>query len=379
MIEQHDPRDIVLIYCSYSDKGPLNWDKEKFKYYIAYFDNDKTPIDILFDTFLFMYRKSSRGHLFEFSWDDKPTDKKDWLEALDRFFAKDHQLFALEEASYELSVQLNRKVNPKVILTLPYPDIRQEKFGVIEYENKKINLNFLENDSARLMALKWYIDETLKRWQKAKFKNIKLIGFYWFNETHLNHRTEFILCARKKMRNSKYNDLEDDFSLMKLTSEYIHSNTLNGRRLTITWIPYHPYGDERQYLNFSKLWLEQNEKQKVDYLIIQPNYFFPRWKKSREDLRNIINNAKKIGAGVEVEFNNTVLTDREAQERLFHYLNEIKDTGEYYWKTYLGYYQSGDTVYQLATKKSFRKIYERLVKFIQDRRKYLIKFSKGGK
>jgi len=383
--ELSHPRDIVLIYCCFDNEGPRNWDKKRFKYYLAYFDKaqgftklpqktideKKTSLNkmgeieifntskkyILFDTFLFMYRRSSRNHFFETSAKILPTDKIDWEECLDRFFAKDLQLSALDNATSEIATQLQIRFKPNVILTLPYPDVRQADFGKINEGSQ--SLDFTKSDEARLNAIKWYVDTAIKRWQESRFSNLSLLGFYWFNEGHKN--------LRDKTDPTLKDAPSDDYELMKATSLYIHSKKVDGRNLTLTWIPYSPYGDK--YLEFCKKWLCEKNGQNVDYLMIQPNYFFPRWKKTIEDLRRTINNAKSIGAGVEIEFDATLMDEKEAQNKLIDYLEEVKKTGDYYKETYIGYYQSLNTLYKIATTDSTRYLYEEFCKFLQERKK----------
>jgi len=357
------PRDIILIYCSYYNNNPKNWDKEKFKYYLAYFDKkpgeniSSYPQDILFDTFLFMYYRTSRGRSVECDPKSLPTDKQDWEECADRFFDTEFQLSALDKASLEISDLLNINFRPKVILTLPYPDVRQKDFGKIN-ENST-SLDFSKSEEMRFDAIKWYVDNTIQMWEKAKFKNLNLIGFYWFNESHIN--------ARKQMSISEKEAPHYDFELMKKTCQYIHSIKVDGKKLTLSWIPYNPYGDER--IDFCKEWLNQKEEQQIDYLMIQPNYFFPKWNKTIEDLKRTIHNAESIGAGVEIEFDDKIFTEKELPDRLINYLNEVRNTGDYYQKTCIGYYQGVDTFYKLFSTDSTNWIYKEIYNFISDRRK----------
>ncbi len=359
-----EPRDIVLIYCGFDSRGPRNWAAEKLKCYAAFWKHSGTaneePVDILFDTFLLMYRISSRGHLFEESPKQPSTDKADWEECLDRIFLPTLQLAALNSTLEELGPRLHPAYRANVILTLPHPSVLQTDFGALEPDGP--SLNFARSENHRIAALKWYIDEALKRWHMHQFTRLRLIGFYWFNETHRNSRPTTATIAASLPT--------DDLALMRQTARYIHSKTIEGRTLTLSWIPYNPYATK--YLDVCKQLLTYPKQEHVDYLMIQPNYFFPRWKKTVQDLRNTILNASHIQAGIEIEFDNNLLKDTALQLRFHEYLNEVQATGKFYRSSYIGYYQGLDTVYGMATDPSFSSFYERLYDFIRGRRIHVL-------
>lgn len=355
-----EPRDIVLIYSAFDPRGPRNWTPAKLKYYVAFWKNSGTPeeqpVDILFDTFLFMYRISSRNHLFEESPRHTATDKIDWEECLDRFFHPEFQLAALNQTVEQLSPWLDPAYRANVILTLPHPSVLQTDFGRLEPDGQ--SLNFARSESDRLAALEWYVDEALQRWHLHQFPRLRLIGFYWFNETHRNNRPTTATVPASLPT--------DDLTLMRHAARYIHSKTVDGRPLTLSWIPYNPFATT--YLNICQQLLAAPKPEHMDYLMIQPNYFFPRWKKTIEDLRNTVHNARQIGAGIEIEFDNNLFKDPVLQQRFREYLNEVQATGTFYRDTYIGYYQGLDTVYGMASDQSFFSFYQRLYDFIRGRR-----------
>jgi hypothetical protein len=363
-----EPRDIVLIYCGFDSRGPRNWTADKLKYYAAFWKHGGTPneqpVDILFDTFLFMYRISSRKHLFEESPKQPSTDKLDWEECLDRIFHPTFQLAALNRTLEDLGPRLHHAYRANVIFTLPHPSVLQKDFGRLETDGP--SLNFARSESDRLAALKWYIDEALKRWHMHQFPRLRLIGFYWFNETHRN--------SRSSLQDIPASLPSDDLALMRQTARYIHSKKVDGHTLTLSWIPYNPYAST--YLNVCEQLLSYPKPEHMDYLMIQPNYFFPRWKKTIEDLRNTIQNARKIGAGIEIEFDNNLFKDSALQQRFHEYLDQVQATGKFYRNTYIGYYQGLDTVYRMATDPSFSRFYERLYDFIRGRRTHMSSSAK---
>lgn len=364
--ESREPRDITLIYYGYDEQGPRDWKKEKLLYYLIYYQLDinaesleieyGSAQDVFFDTVLFMYRKSSRGHLFESGAQYPFTDKQDWLECLDRLFAPNLQLRALDLASILVSDLLNIPFKAKVIITLPYPDVRQRNFGSLS--DSSPSLDFSTTDTTRLQAISWFVDETLDRWNKAAFHKLELIGFYWFNESHTNLRDTLDIPPDRAPH--------DDFNLMKATARLIHDKKIADRNLTLSWIPYSIYGHERQ--DFCRQWLAAIPSERVDYLMIQPNYFFPEWNKNIGDLHTTLNNARNIGAGIEIEFDERIITEPDLSQRLHEYLDGVRNSGEYYKQTYIGYYQGLQAVRDIATSRDNRNLYEDLYSFIRSRR-----------
>jgi hypothetical protein len=180
---------MVLLYYGYDSKGPRNWTADHLKHYVAYHENRGTaserPVDVMFDTVLWMYRRSSRGALFEAGGSSKPTTRPDWQECLDRLFADDLQLNALEKTAESLERQMGRPIHVNVILTLPYPDVRVSHWGD---SIPGPDWDFRTSNAPRLEAVRWYIDAALARWRQADFKHLRLSGFYWFNESHMNLR-----------------------------------------------------------------------------------------------------------------------------------------------------------------------------------------------
>ena len=228
--------NMVLLYYGFDTRGPRDWNTEKLKYYLAYYKDGGTesekPVDTLFDTVLWMYRRSARGHLFESSRNSKPTTEPDWNECMDRLFIPDLQLDALEKTAAELEKALGKPMKINVIFTLPYPDTRVEDWS--EYLRGR-SWNFNTKDGDRLKAIEWYIETAIERWNQNKFAHLDLLGFYWFNESHFNLRTKAEFMDDKFL---------DDINLMYLTARYIHSRKVNGHPLTLSWIPYSLYTEK---------------------------------------------------------------------------------------------------------------------------------------
>jgi len=350
--------DTLLVYYCFDANGPRDWTPERLKHclgdYRARGTPDERANDVLFDTYLWMYRKSSRGHLFETSANATPTTRVDWEECLDRLFAPGKQLHALEAAAEELGAKLGRPVRPWVILTLPYPDVRVAAWNEAGAEPQ---FDFRTSDEPRLAAVRWYADAALARWQGAGFKRLRLLGFYWFNEGHRNLR------AAEATVNA---ELLTDLSLIRQVAAHVHTLRSDGRRLTLSWIPYSPYGGER--IGVIRELMQAPAAERIDYLMIQPNYFFARWKKERPELVSIVRNAASVGAGVEVEFDEALVKDEAARQRLRDYLDVIPAEHPSWRTVPIGYYQGLRSVERMATTPELAPLYEALYDFVRRHR-----------
>lgn len=349
--------NMVLLYYGFDSRGPRNWTADQLKHYIAYHENRGTdkerPTDTFFDTVLWMYRRSSRGALFEASGSTKPTTRRDWEECLDRLFAEDLQLNALDEAASTVQEQLGRPINVDVILTLPYTDVRVGDWGE---SMAGPTWDFRTSDEPRLEAAKWYIDAAITRWQKAEFKHLRLLGFYWFNESHMNMRPPSAGAAAR-----------NDVSLMRKVARHIHGLQVDGRQMTLTWIPYSPYAKERLSV-ISDLLRRGEPGDPFDYMMIQPNYFFPRHQKDRNDLVSRVRAIATVPCGVEVECDESLVSDESARQRLRDYLDVITAEHKDHARFPAGYYQGVRAVYEMATRPELADLYERLYRFVANRR-----------
>lgn len=351
--------DMVLLYYGFDSRGPRDWTTEHLKHYLARHEQRATdaerPVDTLFDTVLWMYRRSSRGAMFEASASAKPTTRPDWEECLDRLFAKNLQLDALEQTAAELERKLGRPIRIEVVLTLPYADVRVSDWGE---SMDGPTWDFRSSDEPRLQAARWYIEQALARWRAAEFKHLRLLGFYWFNESHMNMR------PRDQVADER---LRSDVGLMRQVVRHVHSLSVDGRPLTLTWIPYSPYGKERLSV-VEDLVRGGEPAERFDYLMVQPNYFFPRHKKTREDLAKLVRAAASVPCGVEVECDESLVEDESARQRLRDYLEVIAAEHDQWLRQPTGYYQGLRAVYAMATRPELADLYDALCRFVAARK-----------
>ena len=140
----------------------------------AYWKNGKIE-DTLFETFTFlptppyMYDEGGKRHL-------KKQDFEHFLHQM--LFLSDYNVDALEAAVGETKIALNRpEYCADVYLSLLYPRKEVADFGEVNGRH----LDF-SNEVDRVASIRWLIDEEIRIFNNRNYRNIRLVGFYWFTE-----------------------------------------------------------------------------------------------------------------------------------------------------------------------------------------------------
>lgn len=197
--------------------------EEEFLASVGYMQEDKI-IDTLFDTFVFLPSPSEEIGI--------EMDQEYILNYINNsLYRTDYNMNALEKATDKVKGAIgdsNYKVN--VFLPLFRPLETVTDFG--EYNGIKIDCS---TEEGRLRALEWFIDTHIAIFNSKGFKNIKLVGFYWFDE----------------YANS------EDYSLIQGMNDYVHS-----KNYITNWSPYYK---AKGYSDWKEL--------KFDIATMQSNYF----------------------------------------------------------------------------------------------------------
>ncbi len=197
--------------------------EEQFLPSVGYMQAGKI-VDTMFDTFAFLPSPSEEI--------DIPMDQKYILNYINNsLYREDCNVNALEKAVGTVKTALGKKdYKVNVFLPLFRPMEVVTDFG--EYNGKKIDCS---TEEGRLEALKWFIDTHISIFNSKKFKNLKLVGFYWFDE---------------------YAE-QAHYSLIQKMNDYIHS-----KNYITNWSPFF---NARGYSDWKKL--------KFDIATMQSNYF----------------------------------------------------------------------------------------------------------
>ncbi|UVI31820.1 DUF4855 domain-containing protein [Paenibacillus spongiae] len=328
--------NIALIYTGYYN--PANYDgvrigdfdKDQFLPYVGYLNAEGKSEDYFFDTFLMLTtgspHKGSLARYYDWVAGSKPGTLADWQWAMDRVFEEDLQLDGLEQAVEQVSADLNdsgKKVN--VYLTLPFPDPQSRDFGDFNGDGTVKDLQSLDT---RKELIKWYIDAMSARFEQKQYKHLSLSGFYWLQE-----------------------DLDTTVPGEQESVQYA-SAYLNGMNMRLGWIPWSGAGEKA---NGSRLGF--------DFSLIQPNHYFDR-NSTVKRVEETAELAEVSGAGVEIEFDQTVLVNPWYRQALYNYLIAGVKKG-YMNNSILAYYQDVYAIHDFYHHKSSfgRQLYEDIYKF----------------
>lgn len=231
--------------------------------HVAYLDTDGNIKDTLYDAYLYLpYTR--------FNYSDFGRSAKGWKMYIDNIYYEGKNMDALEECVGQVADELGLddyyvKVFTPILYTFRTLDSgATNTFGDIDGDGKNEDFSNIKD---RKKAIKWIIDESLKRFDENDYEYLKFCGFYWFEE-HI-----------------AYDDPHEK-ELIAYASDYVHSL---GYKLF--WIPYRNASgyDEWKELGF-------------DLACMQPNYMF------HDDFTNrvLYDNAdttKLYGMCVEMEIN----------------------------------------------------------------------------
>ena len=272
--------------------------REEYLPYVAYLSEDGQVLDTFFDGFLYLPYTA-----FNFSAEAQCIDG--WNYYLDNIFTPERNLDALNKVTAEVGEKLGIKDHKStVFFSVLYTFTAKECFG--ELDGKKLDFAKIED---RKTALKYLIDEYLRRYADGDYSHTKIGGFYWFEEQ------------------ISYSDSHEE-ELIAFVRDYVHS-----KGLRFFWIPY-----------FKAVGYHDWKRLGFDVACIQPNYAFSN-KLKVDRVYETAKIAKELGMCVELEItgikldeNGEVINTNDV-EKFIEYLTVGAETG--YMNTIKMYYQGG--------------------------------------
>lgn len=294
----------------------LPWNKSNLRPWLTHTYSDGHT-DWFYDTFVFnetSWTSKADGEmrvLANAGGGQLPATKADWIEYLDHLFSPTNDLAALDELIEDYKTGSNGaemlgepRLRHKVVLGMVYPckDGRGtpdqcvwKKFDFGEINGVEMNFSMVQH---RITACKWFIDEALKRFEAAGYRNFDLAGFYCPEETMYS---------------------VGDFAAK--VNIYIKSLGYN-----IYWIPYWK-GNDQYALNWKDTY-------KFDMTWRQPNYFFYDYPlPPKSQLIECIEQSKQYGLGLELEFeaeglsNGLHIVNPGMHQRLVEYIDAFEEYG----------------------------------------------------
>lgn len=332
---------ILLVYYGHYDQRGIDhlfygeWTKEKFLPYVGYWNAEGELQDVLFDTFLFIALRTPGKRNFHryYDWihDSRTGNMDDWQWAIDRLFVPGRQLDALNAAAAETGIRLGMpdyKVN--VVAMIPFPERKTAFFGDLNGDGTAESLESLEH---RNRAVQWYIDAFLARFAQARFKHLRLIGFYWTQE-------------------DVDPEVPGELENIRFTVDYLHE-----KNLKLGWIPW-----------WGAMHKGEGNRFGFDFTIVQPNHYFQE-QSSADRIRECAELARRSNQGVQIEFDARVISGKRHWLAFYRYLHGGVKYG-FMQHSLLAVYQDVQTLYELHREggEPGRRIYEDLYLFIK--RKY---------
>ncbi len=284
-------RNTILVYCD----PDRTWTPGSFNYYLAYIDRNGVPKDWLFDGFLLMAIAAPSRNNF---WDGLATPE-DWDWWLERLFANNEQLEALDHDAGVLKGSLGDPGPRKIIISVPRPPVRS-------------------THSEQLSVIRNFADRCIEKFAAKNFRNLVLDGFYWFYESVEGKDGELV--------------------------NALHAH-LHDKGLRLYWIPFDNGHTNRKHV---KDW--QAGTLRLDGLWLQPNFFWAERANhyDEQDLDDTASFARSAGAGVEMEFDHGVYASGWKLGRYSHYLNSagvygISGKPTIFYDGYKGYIACGES------------------------------------
>ena len=324
------PKQAGFHHCALIYDSPIRSVHELTPYVIRTLPNGEIqPGDWLFDAYLFLVFSTPGG----VRTDSGMTRLADWNDCLDRWFAKDRDLAALDEAIDRAARATGKPPAPrKVVLTIPYLNRDVHDFGDVNQDGRPEDL---ASSPDRQAVVTWYRDAALQRFAGAKYRHLQLWGFYWMAE----------------------GISEKDIPTLRAVADAIHAAGMR-----FLWIPWFcaPGWEKWKELGF-------------DTAIMQPNYAFKSSTHQGRVRRNRLNmtaeKARQVGMGVEMEAGSILHAPMDRQPFL-HYLVDGAPNRLAYQEGVMAYYLETRLVEDAcySTNPEHRRFYEQIADFVAGKR-----------
>lgn len=327
-------RNMVLIYNGYypSDSALGKNTVDELTPYVGYETRSGKIKDFMFDGFLFLpfvAAGAPSGGMYYCST-AHPTVMSDWVYYLNNTFGKSYNLGALNTATGNVKKILkDPSYQAKVEIAIPYPSPTATDFGDISGDGKSENLSRLSDKEA---VIRWYVNQVIKRWKSAHYANLRLVGFYWYEE------------------GADFGTDNGEGSMLRYTGSYVRSL---GK--VLDWIPSYQASGFAEWDSLG-----------FDGAIMQPNYVFDNF--PQKELGEAAAASKKLGMGVELEIHWDATKDSIYREKYYAYLN-YGVYANYMKDAVHAYYQNGGpgTFYDCCESKdpAIRAVYDQTYRFIK--------------
>lgn len=317
---QNDLDDMIAIY--YGSKSRLKWDKRQLEKVVTHtFEDGHT--EWFFPTFLYLEFKNDEGVKFGDNQPGNkgPAKKEHWEWLLNRYFSTNKNggyyegLKALDECIEDCKKILGEPTfRHKVVLGIPSPCTDFTEWGNIYKNGRSLKVSF-NNRNHRLEAVKWFIDELVRRFEAQHYKNITLEGIYWIEESTSMTSWHKDRSSGKwtNKKGEKYDYVRDNKSyrfndIVADVANYIHST----KGIKFYWIPFNGALGSDRWRTFG---FDRCDNQ-TGYFWGTPDHLRnPRNLKTMSDLIKICNAALVDGKGLEFEMSSELFVPCYAKQK----------------------------------------------------------------
>lgn len=284
-----DLADLDLVGAYHRE--PVDWTAERFGPHVSFVDENGKE-RWLSEGFLFQEAVDNKGgRIFCVSPSGRSADKASWERQLDLWLGADGAVAELDKACAAAAGRIGKPSRPRyVVITVPDPvmfEYFSDKSSSTDYwgavDGRQLDFQDV-ND--QITAVKWYIDETRRRFDSLDCKYLELAGFYILSEElHLSFGETEI-----ERLNHRYKRWE---TIIPAVAEYCHA-----AKEGLYWVPYH-------LAPGYKHWKELG----FDMAAMQPNYYWDLKSPGAHPFDRTIEAIKEYGLGMEIEFEYSCVAD----------------------------------------------------------------------
>lgn len=325
--------DIVLIYQGNLQRP--DWTVDQFTPYVMHTYSDGSR-SWLFQGFIFTEFATKEVAYINNMKSKRNAVKTDWEWLLNRVFERNKAVDALDKCIERQKALLGAPpFRHKVILCLPSPLKGQTNWGKVW--SSRLDFN---NEKDQLKAVEWYMNELIKRFRRAGYKNIDLEGFYWVEEDMVTVTS----------------------SLLRQVSALVHKAGLR-----FYWSPYY-------CANGCTGWAKAG----FDYAYMQPNYVTSSNLNREESyLTEALTKAKMADLAIEFDFDQKLILKPEPYIKRMNQGIDVYERFKIFDDCALLYYDGGGTLlsiyngrdpnYGVVNKSLYAQVLDRLARLIVKR------------
>jgi hypothetical protein len=318
------PARWVLVYAAAPPSAAARYPRysaDDFVRLVAVMDSGGRPRAWLTTGAIFLQLGAPSGRVFTNWVGGPPATGADWRAYADSLLTATGPIAALDSALEWVAGTLGSPAEAyRVAVMIPYPAVTLD---TLRYDGRLYRL-WDAVDAAALTTA--YIGHVAEEFTHRAFRHVVLDGYYWLHES-IEGREAAVVAAV--------------------------AASVHGAHARLVWIPFYqaPGAAAWRRLGFDEAWL-------------QPNYFFTL---SLPALRidSAFAQARALRMGVELEFDQRLLSDPRYADRLLPYLDRLGAAPEL-WQHSLALYEGGGALIQLSKSRDPRQraLYRQLAELL---------------